>query len=58
VGTRDLWPAEKGRKKKPPGINPGQPAEKRRGKKKTLVLTAYITNPLEKGKKKKKKPWY
>ncbi len=52
VGTRDLRPARKGRKKK---------------KKKTLVLTlgrsgAYIPNPPEKGgkkkKKKKKEPWY
>jgi hypothetical protein len=46
VGTRDLRPAEKGREKK-----------------KTLVLTlgrsdAYTANLPEKGKKKKKEPWY
>jgi hypothetical protein len=61
-------PPEKGGKKKQnPGINPGQPAGKGRGKKnKTLVLTlgrsdAYTANPPEKGgkkKKKTKKPWY
>ncbi len=48
-------PAEKGRKKKEknPGINPGQPVEKRwekKKKKKTLVLT--LGSPLEKGEKK------
>ncbi len=64
VGTRNLRPARKGRrkkKKKNPGINPGQPAEKRAGKK-TRVLTlgrssAYTANPPEKGGKKKKNPW-
>jgi hypothetical protein len=43
------------KKKKNPGINPGQPAEK--GRKKTnLVLT--LDSPPEKGGEKKKKPWY
>jgi hypothetical protein len=54
-------PPEKGGKKKYPGINPGQPARKGRGKKKTpLVLTlgrsgAYTANPPDKGEKKKNK---
>jgi hypothetical protein len=50
------------KKKKNLSINPGQPSEKGRKKKKTLILTlgrsdAYTANLLEKGgKKKKKKP--
>jgi hypothetical protein len=61
VGTCDLRPVGKGRekKKKNPGINPGQvrrlhsePAGKgREKKKKTLVLT--LGSPLEKGGEKK-----
>jgi hypothetical protein len=47
---------KKKKKKKNPGVNPGQPTGKGR-EKKTLVLT--LGSPLEKGgKKNKKKPWY
>jgi hypothetical protein len=49
-------PLKKGgkkKKKKTPGINHGQPDEKRAEEKKTLVLT--LGSPLEKGGKKKKK---
>ncbi len=58
VGTRDLRPVRKRRekkKKKNPGINPGQPARKGRGKKTLGRSGAYIVNPPEKGEKKTKK---
>jgi hypothetical protein len=65
VGTRDLRPAGKGRKKKKTLVlTLGSPSRKG-GEKKTLVLTlgrsgAYTANPLEKGggkkKRKKKEP--
>jgi hypothetical protein len=67
VGTCDLRPAEKGRKKKEKKtlvLTLGNPSEKG-GEKKTLVLTlgrssAYTANLPEKGEKKRKqkKPWY
>jgi hypothetical protein len=60
VGTRDLRTRWK-KKKKNPGINPGQPAatfgHDGKKKKKTLVLT--LGNPPEMDREKKnKKPWY
>jgi hypothetical protein len=49
---RTRWKRAEKKKKKNPGINPGQPARKGR-EKKTLVLT--LGSPPEKGGKKEKK---